>query len=203
MRRKTMSAGVATVVAFGGWTGVTMTTADAAQHVLPDATCTVVQGPNNRVGLSGTGFDPGSSIRVIRVVDGRSRQVAVTSALPNGFFEYTWLRPGTYQLRSTIDGQTRTTSCGSSSTTEEDEAAAIKCTVTKGPGQTYGVSGRGFPVAETVTLKNSQGAVVNTTQTINDGFFEFTGVPNDTYTVTSKFAKVTCPKAAEQPPDGA
>ncbi|AXE24682.1 hypothetical protein C0216_15515 [Streptomyces globosus] len=59
------------------------------------------------------------------------------------------------------------------------------------------MSGRGFQVAETVTLKNSSGTVVDTTHTIQDGSFEFTGVPNDTYTVTSKFAKVTCAEAAE------
>ncbi|WP_284573946.1 hypothetical protein [Streptomyces sp. 2P-4] len=46
-------------------------------------------------------------------------------------------------------------------------------------------------------MKNSSGTVVDTTHTIQDGSFEFTGVPNDTYTVTSKFAKVTCAEAAE------
>ncbi len=46
-------------------------------------------------------------------------------------------------------------------------------------------------------VKNSSGTVVDTTHTIQDGSFEFTGVPNDTYTVTSKFAKVTCAEAAE------
>ncbi|MER5935371.1 hypothetical protein [Streptomyces sp. NPDC002054] len=123
-----------------------------------------------------------------------------TTAITGGFFEVTGLPNDTYRAAGRRSG---TATCPKFVTDEEaDEAAAIKCTVTKGPGQTFGVSGRGFPEAETVTLKNSQGATVNTTLTIKDGFFEFTGVPNDTYTVTSKFAKVTCAKAAVTPDEG-
>lgn len=113
-----------------------------------------------------------------------------TAAITGGFFEVTGLPNDTYSAA----GRRARAICPK---WVSDEEAAIKCTVTKGPGKTYGVSGRGFPVAETVTLKNSSGVAVNTTQTIQDGFFEFTGVPNGTYTVTSKFAKVTCARAAE------
>ncbi|QES51744.1 hypothetical protein DEJ50_31725 [Streptomyces venezuelae] len=116
-----------------------------------------------------------------------------TTAITGGFFEVTGLPNDTYTAVGRRSGRAV---CPKFVT---DEEAAIKCTVTKGPGQTFGVSGRGFPEAETVTLKNSQGATVGTFLTIKDGFFEFTGVPNDTYTVTSKFAKVTCPKAAATP----
>jgi hypothetical protein len=76
----------------------------------------------------------------------------------------------------------------------------ITCAVTTGPGGFFGVSGRGFPPAELVTAKNSAGAVVGTFTTTPDGFFEFTGLPNDTYTVTSKFAKVTCAKLGTPQP---
>ncbi|MFJ8649056.1 hypothetical protein ACIRNI_23410 [Streptomyces sp. NPDC093546] len=78
---------------------------------------------------------------------------------------------------------------------EASAAPAITCQVTKGAGKTFGVSGSGFPDNEKVTATNSKGAVVGTTTTLPGGGFEFTGLPNDTYTVTSKFAKVTCAKA--------
>ncbi|MGW8780891.1 hypothetical protein ACWGNM_22950 [Streptomyces sp. NPDC055796] len=174
-------------VAFSGWTGVTVMTADAAERAAPGATCFLSEGPNNTFGVSGDGFRSGDRITVR---NSQGTTVRRTVAITGGFFEVTGLPNDTY---SATGGRTRAI-CPK---WVSDEEAAIKCTVTKGPGTTYGVSGRGFPVAETVTLKNSSGAAVNTTQTIQDGFFEFTGVPNDTYTVTSKFAKVTCAKAAE------
>ncbi|MEV4191770.1 hypothetical protein [Streptomyces toxytricini] len=187
MRRKTLSTAVAAAVAFSGWTAVTVTTAHSAERAAPGATCFLSEGPNNTFGVSGEGFRPGERVTV---KNSQGATVRTTTAITGGFFEVTGLPNDTYSAA----GRRARATCPKF---VSDEEAAIKCTVTKGPGATYGVSGRGFPVAETVTLKNSSGAVVNTTQTIQDGFFEFTGVPNDTYTVTSKFAKVTCAKASE------
>ncbi|MFD8883736.1 hypothetical protein ACFV0H_14550 [Streptomyces erythrochromogenes] len=185
MRRRTLSTAAVAAMAFSGWTAVN--TADAAERAAPGATCFLSEGPNNTFGVSGEGFRPGERVTVR---DSQGTTVRTTTAITGGFFEVMGLPNDTYSAA----GRRATAICPK---WVSDEEAAIKCTVTKGPGTTYGVSGRGFPVAETVTLKNSSGAVVNTTQTIQDGFFEFTGVPNDTYTVTSKFAKVTCAKAAE------
>ncbi|MFD9080610.1 hypothetical protein ACFYYM_34960 [Streptomyces erythrochromogenes] len=187
MRRKTLSTAVVAAVAFSGWTAVTVNTADAAERAAPGATCFLSEGPNKTFGVSGNGFRPGERVTV---KNSQGTTVRTTTAISGGFFEVTGLPNDTYSAA----GRRVRAICPK---WVSDEEAAIKCTVTKGPGTTYGVSGRGFPEAETVTLKNSSGAVVNTTQTIQDGFFEFTGVPNDTYTVTSKFAKVTCAKAAE------
>lgn len=187
MRKKILSTAVATAVAFSGLTAVSMSTADAAVRVVPSATCMLSEGPGDLFGVSGEGFKEGDRIRVRNA---QGNVVRVTTAITGGFFEVTGLPNGTYRA----DGSSGSAVCPRF---VSDEEAAIKCTVTQGPGQTFGVSGRGFPEAETVTLKNSTGAVVDTTMTIQDGFFEFTGVPNDTYTVTSKFGKVTCPKAAE------
>ncbi|MFF8265731.1 hypothetical protein [Streptomyces virginiae] len=186
MRRKILSTAAATAVAFSGCTAVTVSTADAAERAVPGATCMVSEGPNNLFGVSGNGFRQGDRITVR---NSQGTLVRTTRAITGGFFEVTGLPNDTYRA----EARSGRAVCAK---WVSDEEAAIKCTVTKGPGQTYGVSGRGFPEVETVTLKNSAGEVVNTTTTINDGFFEFTGVPNDTYTVTSKFAKVTCPKAA-------
>ncbi|RSS95337.1 hypothetical protein EF903_04920 [Streptomyces sp. WAC05292] len=187
MRRKTLPTAVAAAVAFSGWTAITAATADAAERAVPSATCSLSEGPNDTFGVSGEGFRPGERVTV---KNSRGTTVRTTTAIAGGFFEVTGLPNDTYSAA----GRRARAVCPK---WVSDEEAAIKCTVTKGPGTTYGVSGRGFPVAETVTLKNSSGTVVNTTQTIEDGFFEFTGVPNDTYTVTSKFAKVTCAEAAD------
>ncbi|MFE2129131.1 hypothetical protein [Streptomyces amritsarensis] len=185
--RKTLSTAVVAAVAFSGWTTVTVHAADAAERAASGATCFLSEGPNNTFGVSGEGFRPGERVTV---KNSQGTTVRTTTAITGGFFEVTGLPNDTYSAA----GRRVRAICPK---WVSDEEAAIKCTVTKGPGATYGVSGRGFPVAETVTLKNSSGTVVDTTRTIQDGFFEFTGIPNDTYTVTSKFAKVTCPKAAE------
>ncbi|MFE6823424.1 hypothetical protein [Streptomyces sp. NPDC057690] len=186
MRKKILVSVVTSAMAFSGWTAVTFSNAEATVKAAPKATCTVSEGPGGLFGVSGKGFRAGERITV---KNSKGATVRVTKAITGGFFEITGVPNDNYRAT----GRTATASCLKF---VSDEEAAIKCTVTKGPGNTYGVSGRGFPEVETVTLKNSKGAVVDTTVTINDGFFEFTGVPNDTYTVTSKFAHVTCPKAA-------
>lgn len=194
MRGRFLSAAIATGVAISGWIAVTPSTAEAAEaaeKAVPTATCAVSEGPGGLFGVSGNGFEPNE---LIYVYGSDQRKVRETRAIAGGFFEVTGLPNDTYRVDSFHSGNYRKTVCPKF---VSDEEAAITCTVTKGAGQTYGVSGRGFPEAETVTLKNSQGAVVDTTLTIKDGFFEFTGVPNDTYTVTSKFAKVTCPESAD------
>jgi hypothetical protein len=191
MRGRFLSAAVATGVAISGWTAVSLSTAEAAERAVPHATCAVSEGPGGLFGVSGTGFEANE---LIYVYGSDQRKVRETRAIAGGFFEVTGLPNDTYRIDSFHDGNYRMTVCPKF---VSDEEAAITCTVTKGPGQTYRVSGRGFPEAETVTLRNSQGAVVDTALTIKDGFFEFTGVPNDTYTVTSKFAKTTCPQSAD------
>lgn len=185
MRRKILVSALTTAMAFSGWTAVTFSNADAAVKAVPKATCRVSEGPGGRFGVSGKGFRAGERITVR---NSKGKTVRVTKAITGGFFEVTGLPNGNYRAT----GRTATASCPKF---VPDDDGAIKCTVTKGPGKTYGVSGRGFPEGEKVTLKNSKGAVVDTTVTIKDGFFEFTGVPNGTYTVTSTFAHVTCPKA--------
>ncbi|MET9604908.1 hypothetical protein ABZZ17_07535 [Streptomyces sp. NPDC006512] len=187
MRKKILPTAVVAAVAIGGWTAVTGTTAGATERAVPSATCMLSEGPNNTFGVSGNGFRPGTQVTV---KNSKGQVVRTTTAITGGFFEVTGLPNDTYRAEG---ARRRAATCPR---WVSDEEAAIKCTVTKGPGQTFGVSGRGFPEAETVTLKNSAGAVVGTTLTIKDGFFEFTGLPNDTYNVTSKFAKVTCPQAA-------
>ncbi|MER6996999.1 hypothetical protein [Streptomyces sp. NPDC000410] len=187
MRKRVVSAAVATAVALSGWTAVTMSTAGEAGAVVPSATCMVTEGPGGLYGVSGTGFKAGETVTVRGVT---SKKIRVTKAISDGFFEVTGMPNDNYRVYA-ASGRAACLRFVS------DEEAAITCKLTKGPGQNYGISGRGFPEVETVTLKNSKGETVTTTTTTTGGYFEFSWYPNDTYTVTSKFAKVTCPKATE------
>ncbi|GAA3373101.1 hypothetical protein GCM10020367_31700 [Streptomyces sannanensis] len=158
-------------------------------------TCAVTQGPGNTFGVSGRGFP---AAETVTLKNSAGAVINTSTTLPDGFFEFTGIPNDNYTVTSKFAKVSCAKAPAPTSTpsgTDMNAEGAITCAVTQGPGNTFGVSGRGFPAAETVTLKNSAGAVINTSTTLPDGFFEFTGIPNDNYTVTSKFAKVSCAKA--------